>query len=133
MDNLVGIGEAAEWVGLAKKTIRYYEEIGLVTPLRAENGYRQFRHNDIRSLQVVKRARELGFSIEDSRTLLTLYQAQDRSSAEVKAVAAKQLEISQQKIAQLKRLCRQLEHLTSQCQGNNDPDCAILDFLADIH
>lgn len=129
MDALMQIGQAAEWVGLPEKTIRYYEGIGLVSPLRAENGFRLFRKQDIQSLIVVKGARGLGFSIEDSRSLLTLYKNQDRTSADVKLLATKQLEETREKIAQLRSLEKKLEYLTDRCRGNEEPDCPILDFL----
>eukprot|EP00657_Telonema_sp_P-1_P011955 TRINITY_DN783_c0_g1_i1.p1 TRINITY_DN783_c0_g1~~TRINITY_DN783_c0_g1_i1.p1 ORF type:complete len:139 (-),score=60.42 TRINITY_DN783_c0_g1_i1:92-508(-) len=79
MDALVKIGEAAEYVGLPEKTIRYYEDVGLVAPLRAENGFRQFRSSDLRALRIIKNARNLGFSVEDSRALLDLFMNQDLS------------------------------------------------------
>ncbi len=90
MDALMRIGEAAEYVGLPEKTIRYYEDIGLVSPLRAENGFRQFRSFDLQALKIVKNARHLGFSVEDSKALLDLFMNKDRSSAEVKKLASKQ-------------------------------------------
>jgi len=133
MDALVQIGEAAQWVGLPKKTIRYYEDIGLVSPLRTENGFRQFRQGDILSLTVIKNARHLGFSLEDSRVLLDLFKRQDRRSSEVNNLAIEQLEKTREKIAQLSRLKEQLEHLVSQCPDDDEPDCTILEFLADSH
>lgn len=129
MSRLLQIGQAAAWVGLPEKTIRYYEGIGLVSPQRAENGFRQFRPKDIEALIVVKSARDLGFSIEDSRSLLKLYENQGRRSAEVKNLATKQLEETRQRVAQLQALERKLEHLTEQCDGNEEPECPILDFL----
>lgn len=130
MDALVRIGEAAQWVGLPEKTIRYYEDIGLVSPLRAENGFRQFRQGDILSLTVIKNARDLGFSLEDSRILLDLFKRQDRMSSQVKALAIEQLEQTLEKIVQLNRLKDQLENLVAQCPDNDEPDCYILEFLA---
>jgi len=133
VDAHVRIGEASEWVGLPEKTIRYYEEIGLVSPCRAENGFRQYSRKDIQSLRVVKKARDLGFSLEDSRLLLALFQDEDRSSADVKALASRKLEQVREKIAQLERLAAKLADLTDQCRGNDDPNCAILDFLSHLH
>ncbi|WP_286829229.1 MULTISPECIES: MerR family transcriptional regulator [Kordiimonas] len=133
MSTLVKIGEAAKNIGLPEKTIRYYEDIGLVNPLRAENGFRQYRQSDLQLLRIVKGARELGFSIDDSRALLDLFNNDARSSAEVKALATKQLQETRKKIDRLKNLEAKLQHLTNRCQGNHKPDCAILDFLADPH
>jgi len=133
MDALVKIGEAAEYVGLPEKTIRYYEDVGLVAPLRAENGFRQFRSSDLRALRIIKNARNLGFSVEDSRALLDLFMNQDRSSADVKKLATKHLEETRSKMEKLATLCTQLDRLTKDCQGNEMPDCAILDFLADLN
>jgi len=132
MDALVKISEAAEYVGLPQKTIRYYEDVGLVSPLRAENGFRQFRSSDLRALKIIKNARNLGFSIEDSRALLDLFMNKKRSSADVKKLATKHLEETQCKLKKLARLCAQLEHLTTSCRDDDMPDCAILDFLADL-
>ena len=129
MDALMQIGQAAQWVGLPEKTIRYYEGIGLVSPLRAENGFRLFRKEDIQSLIVVKGARNLGFSIEDSRSLLTLSKSRERTSAEVKALASKRLGETRERIVHLQSLEVKLQHLTDRCQGNEEPDCPILDFL----
>ena len=80
----MNISEAARHAGLPAKTIRYYEEIGLVAPLRDPNGYRAFRPRDLHALTFVARARSLGFSIEDCRALLHLYQDPTRASADVK-------------------------------------------------
>lgn len=133
MSALVQIGEAAQWVGLPEKTIRYYEDIGLVSPLRAENGFRLFRRGDILSLTVIKNARDLGFSLEDSRVLLDLFKKQDRRSSQVKRYAIGQLEKTLEKITQLNQLKDQLENLVTQCPDNDEPDCNILEFLARSH
>ena len=109
----MNIGEVAEASGLPAKTIRYYEDIGLVRPLRSEN-----------------RARSLGFSIEDCRTLLSLYEDRDRASADVKAVAEEHLARIERKIEELQSLRSTLVHLVSSCHGDRRPDCPILDGLA---
>ena len=83
----MNIGEVSERAGLPAKTIRYYEDIGLVRPLRSDNGYRAFRDSDIHKLAFLGRARTFGFSIEYCRTLLDLYEDETRESAQVKAVA----------------------------------------------
>ena len=84
----MNIGEVSRAVGLPAKTIRYYEDIGLVRPLRGVNGYRDFNEQDLHKLAFLGRSRSLGFSIDDCRTLLSLYEDRDRASSDVKAVAA---------------------------------------------
>ena len=83
----MNIGEAAERSGLPAKTIRYYEDIGLVTPLRDANGYRAFRESDTHKLTFLGRARALGFTIEDCRNLLALWEDTSRASSDVRAIA----------------------------------------------
>lgn len=126
----MNIGEVAEASGLPAKTIRYYEDIGLVRPLRSENGYRDFREVDVHKLAFLNRARSLGFSIEDCRTLLSLYEDRDRASADVKAVAEEHLARIERKIEELQSLRSTLVHLVSSCHGDRRPDCPILDGLA---
>jgi Cu(I)-responsive transcriptional regulator len=126
----VNIGEVSERAGLPPKTIRYYEDIGLVRPLRSDNGYRAFRESDIHKLAFLGRARTLGFSIEDCRTLLDLYEDESRESAQVKSVAKEHLTAIDRKIAQLKSMRQTLSHLVDACQGDHRPDCPILEDLA---
>ena len=126
----MNIGEVAQASGLPAKTIRYYEEIGLVTPLRAANGYRSFRDTDLHKLSFLGRARSLGFSIEDCRTLLALYEDRSRASADVKTVAQNHLAEIEQKIAELQAMHATLSHLVHACAGDNRPDCPILADLA---
>lgn len=126
----MNIGAAATASGLPVKTIRYYEDIGLIRPLRGENGYRDFSDNDLHKLVFLGRARRLGFSIEDCRTLLSLYEDRDRASADVKAIARDHMEKVAAKIEELKSLHHVLENLIRECQGDNRPDCPILADLA---
>jgi MerR family transcriptional regulator, copper efflux regulator len=126
----VNIGEVSERAGLPPKTIRYYEDIGLVRPLRSDNGYRAFRDSDIHKLAFLGRARTLGFSIEDCRTLLDLYEDETRESAQVKAVAQEHLAAIDEKIAQLRSMRDTLSHLVDACHGDHRPDCPILKDLA---
>ena len=97
----MNIGEVAEKSGLPAKTIRYYEEIGLVAAPRDANGYRAFGERELHKLAFLGRARALGFSIEDCRTLLALYEDEARASAEVKRVAEDHLARIDAKIADL--------------------------------
>ncbi|MEE9428895.1 MAG: MerR family transcriptional regulator, partial [Paracoccaceae bacterium] len=87
----MNISEAAQTAGLPPKTIRYYEDIGLVKPLRNSNGYRVFRDNDVHKLAFLGRARSLGFTIEDCRTLMALYEDESRASGDVKTIAKQHL------------------------------------------
>ncbi|NNK67412.1 MAG: Cu(I)-responsive transcriptional regulator [Rhodobacteraceae bacterium] len=126
----MNIGEVAERSGLPPKTIRYYEDIGLVRPLRSGNGYRAFRETDLHKLAFLGRARALGFSIEDCRTLLDLYEDESRESAQVKAVAEEHLTAIDDKIALLQSMRKTLSHLVKSCHGDERPDCPILSDLA---
>ncbi|MEZ5912261.1 MAG: Cu(I)-responsive transcriptional regulator [Paracoccaceae bacterium] len=126
----MNIGEVAERSGLPAKTIRYYEDIGLITPLRSSNGYRAFRESDLHRLRFLGRARALGFTIEDCRRLLELYADTGRESAQVKAVASEHLSAIDEKIAHLKSLRATLAHLVHCCAGDDRPDCPILQDLA---
>jgi len=126
----MNIGEAAALSGLPVKTIRYYEEIGLVNAERLDNGYRQFSDVDVHKLRFVQRARGLGFSVEDCRALLRLYEDKHRASAEVKAIAENHLQAIESKIAELQNLFGVLSHLIDHCAGDDRPDCPIIDDLA---
>jgi MerR family transcriptional regulator, copper efflux regulator len=126
----MNIGEVARRSGLAAKTIRYYEEIGLITPMRCENGYRAFRESDVHKLGFLGRARALGFSIEDCRTLLALWEDRNRASADVRRVAVDNLERIEEKIAALQGMRDTLRDLVRTCSGDDRPDCPILRDLA---
>jgi len=124
------IKDVARKSGLPAKTIRYYEEIGLITPGRSANGYRAFRESDLHKLAFLGRARALGFSIEDCRTLMALYDDRHRESAQVKALAQDHLRAVDDKIAQLQSMRATLSHLVDSCAGDARPDCPILADLA---
>ncbi|MEJ1991525.1 MAG: Cu(I)-responsive transcriptional regulator [Maritimibacter sp.] len=128
----MNIGEVAQASGLPSKTIRYYEEIGLVRPMRSENGYRHFRDTDLHKLNFIGRARALGFSIEDCRALLALYEDESRESASVKKIAREHLDRIDEKIAQLSDMRATLSHLVDCCAGDNRPDCPILNDLGKL-
>ncbi|OED35557.1 Cu(I)-responsive transcriptional regulator [Chromatiales bacterium (ex Bugula neritina AB1)] len=122
----MNIGDVAVRSGLTDKTIRYYESIGLVSPLRGENGYRTFRESDVHKLVFLSRARGLGFSIEDCRNLLQLYEDETRSSSEVKSIARQHLQGIDTKIASLQQMRDSLSVLIDSCAGDNRPECPIL-------
>ena len=125
----MNIKDVAQRSGLPAKTIRYYEEIGLIRPLRAANGYRAFRETDLHKLTFLSRARSLGFSIEECRTLLALYEDHSRASADVKAVAKAHLAQIADKIAELRAMEATLTDLVRACAGDARPDCPILTGL----
>jgi len=126
----MNIGDVAEVSGLPPKTIRYYEDIGLVHPARGANGYRDFDDSEAQKLAFLARARSLGFSIAECRTLLSLYADRSRASAEVKHLAQGHLDRIAQKIAELEALRGTLQTLVSNCHGDDMPDCPILDDLS---
>ncbi|NVO54223.1 Cu(I)-responsive transcriptional regulator [Rhodobacteraceae bacterium B1Z28] len=125
----MNIGDVATRTGLPAKTIRYYEDINLIKPLRDDNGYRRFREKDVHKLNFLGRARALGFTIEDCRTLLALYEDETRASADVKQVARDHLTQIEAKIADLNAMRDTLSHLVDACAGDDRPDCPILQDL----
>jgi len=126
----MNIGDVSARSGLPAKTIRYYEDIGLIKPHRSANGYRSFRDSDLHKLAFLGRARALGFSIEDCRTLLALYEDETRASADVKRLAREHLERIEAKIADLQSMRDTLTELVDCCAGDNRPDCPILKDLS---
>ncbi len=126
----MNIAEVSTRAGLPSKTIRYYEEIGLVRPKRRANGYRAFAETDIHKLAFIGRARSLGFSIDDCRKLLALYEDRERASADVKRLAQSHLAEIEGKIAELLAMRAALSDLMAHCAGDERPDCPILTDLA---
>jgi MerR family transcriptional regulator, copper efflux regulator len=128
--SLVTIKEASAASGVSAKTIRHYESIGLISaPVRAENRYRHYSASEVHELGFIRRARDLGFSIDDIRQLLTLWRDRGRPSAEVKAIALRHIAELDEKAAALAAMSRTLKHLASHCHGDDRPDCPILDAL----
>lgn len=126
----MNIGTASEQSQLPVKTIRYYEDIGLVRPLRSDNGYRDFSETDLQRLKFLQRSRSLGFSIEECRELLSLYEDGDRASADVKAITQSKILEVDRKIAELQSLKKVLTTLSDACHGDDRPTCPIIDDLA---
>ena len=126
----MNIGRAAELTNLPAKTIRFYEEIELIKPQRANNGYRDYSDEDIHRLKFLQRARSLGFSIDECRALFSLYEDEDRASADVKAIALTKIDAVDAKIRELQSLRDTLSHLAETCNGDNRPDCPIIRDLA---
>jgi MerR family copper efflux transcriptional regulator len=126
----VKIGEAAERSGVKAKMIRYYESIGLLAPApRRDNTYRDFDARDVHDLRFIRRARSLGFSIEEITRLLTLWRDKSRPSREVKEIASTHIDSLQQRISELQSMVSTLQHLSHHCHGDHRPDCPILDDL----
>ncbi|MEQ9320245.1 MAG: Cu(I)-responsive transcriptional regulator [Polyangiaceae bacterium] len=125
------IGEVAESSGVPAKTIRYYEEVGLLPePERADNGYRAYERQSVELLRFIARARGLGFSLDDVRDLVDLWQDKDRASADVRRLAKDQIAAIDEKLAELQSMRRTLSTLVERCHGDDRPDCPILDELA---
>jgi len=131
-DSGMNIGEAARRSGLPAKTIRYYEETGLIAPVaRAENGYRHYSDTDVHKLRFVGHARRLGFSVGVCSQLLSLYENNKRHSGDVKVIAEEHLSHVEAKIKELKELRSTLSHLIDHCHGDNRPNCPILEGIAE--
>ncbi len=128
----MNIGTVAARSGVPSKTIRYYESIGLIGPaIRRPNGYRSYSAVDMRTLNFIKRARSLGFTVEEVRDLLDLWGDKTRTSAAVKALATHHLEALDRKIEELRVVRGALANLVKRCRGDSRPDCPILDNLED--
>ena len=130
----MNIGTVAKLTGLNAKTIRYYEEIKLITPnSRSENGYRQYSEHELEQLHFVQRARKTGFNIEECRQLLDLFNNAGRQSHQVKGLVLEKADMVAKQIEELKLMHSCLLDLASQCQSDKDPHCAILDHLSEHH
>jgi Cu(I)-responsive transcriptional regulator len=126
----MNIGDAGKKAGLPAKTIRYYEDIGLIRPARRGNGFRDYGDRDVNELRFIARARGLGFTVEECRHLLELWRDRGRSSAEVRETAARHIADIRAKIEALEAMEKTLSHLVERCAGDGRPDCPILDELA---
>ncbi|WP_295852491.1 Cu(I)-responsive transcriptional regulator [Tardiphaga sp.] len=126
----MNIGAASEKSGLPAKTIRYYEDIGLLTADRASNGYRDYSMPDVHRMRFIQRSRSLGFSVEECRQLLSLYNDKQRQSADVKALANAKLKEIDKKLVELNELRDTLRRLVRSCHGDSRPDCPIIEGLS---
>ena len=126
----MNIGAAAEEAGVSAKMIRHYEAIGLLRPaLRRDNRYRDYGDREVHELRFIGRARRLGFSIEEIRTLLALWRDDARPSREVRRVAQAHLQDLESRIAEMQAMAGSLRELVTHCHGDSRPDCPILDGL----
>ena len=129
---ILNIGKAAKLSNLTVKTVRYYADIGLVSPVKNNiTGYRNFSEDDVACLQFVSKARKFNFSIQECEELLSLYSNKNRSSREVKALTLEKISEIDVKLLELKDLKKQLSFLADNCKGNDRPDCPILDALSE--
>lgn len=133
----MNIGHAAKATGVTAKMIRYYESVGLIRPAgRTDANYREFSGHDINELRFIKRARNLGFSVEEITRLLSLWRDRSRPSREVKAIAQKHVVDLDARIAEMQAMADSLRELATACAGDDRPDCPILRDLeasGDIH
>ncbi len=127
----MNIGNASKMSGVPAKTIRYYEQVGLIPPAgRAANGYRDYDKKDVQVLRFIKRSRSLGFSVGEVSALLDLWINGGRASADVKSIATKHIAEIEKKIIEMQSIVGTLKNLTKCCHGDDRPDCPILDDLA---
>ena len=123
----MNIGQAAKVSGVSAKMIRYYESIALIPPsARRESGYRDYGLRDVHRLAFIRRARDLGFSIDQIRDLLRLWSDDHRSSAEVKRMALEHVAALKRRARDLTEMADALKHLATACAGNDRPDCPII-------
>ncbi len=127
----VPIGTAAARAGVSQRMVRHYEALGLLRDVaRTDSGYRQYTEADVHTLRFIRRARDLGFSMEEIAALLGLWQDQRRASREVKRIAQAHIDDLGRRIAAMQAMQRSLQQLVGCCQGDGRPDCPILDDLA---
>ena len=127
---LLDIGRASKSSGVSVKMIRHYEAIGLLKNVaRTHANYRVYSDKDVHTLRFIKRARTLGFAMDDIRELLALWQNKSRPSASVKKIAGGHLQDLTRRIQEMQSMVTTLEHLTHNCHGDSRPDCPILDDL----
>lgn len=125
------IGQAAKLSGISAKMVRYYERLGLLPKVaRTDAGYRQYGEAEVHTLRFIKRARELGFSLDEIAALLKLWQSRERASREVKRIALNHVQALEKKIAEMEAMKRTLQTLAQHCHGDDHPSCPILDDLS---
>ncbi|NML42478.1 Cu(I)-responsive transcriptional regulator [Ramlibacter sp. G-1-2-2] len=127
----VNIGEAARLSGVSSKMVRHYESLGLLPAVaRTDSGYRQYSEAEVHTLRFIKRSRDLGFSMAEIAELVGLWQNRRRASASVRRIAQKHADELGEKIAAMQEMRKTLSHLIHSCQGDERPECPILEDLA---
>ena len=124
------ISELSKKLNITTRAIRYYEDLGIISSKRQNNNYRYFDVKNIEKLKFLVRARKLGFSLEESKQLIILFQNDNRKSANVKDIAKNKLNSISKQINELEDLKKSLEWLIKECPGNDKPDCPIINELA---
>ena len=129
--NPMNIGDAAKASGVSAKMIRHYESVGLFPEAaRTESGYRQYTAKEVSTLRFIRQSRDLGFSIEQIRALLGLWQDRKRPSRQVRALAQAHIEELDEKLKELQSMKATLEHLVHCCHGDDRPDCPIIERMS---
>lgn len=129
----MNIGDAAKASGVSARMIRHYENVGLLPPAgRSQAGYRLYGDRDVQTLLFIRRSRDLGFSLEKIHSLVSLWQDRTRSSSAVKRLAQQHLNDLDRKLEELQSMKNALSHLVGCCQGDERPDCPILENLAGL-
>ena len=124
------IGDLSKASGVSERMVRHYEKIGLIPPARRRaSGYRDYDKRDVNTLRFIRRARDLGFPIEEIGQLLSLWHDRDRASADVKALALARAAELERKARQLEEMRSALLDLAERCHGGNHTDCPILGAL----
>lgn len=127
----MNIGNASKASGVSQRMIRHYEAIGLIPKAaRRDSGYRDYDDRDVHTLRFIRRARDLGFPIEEIGKLLALWQDRTRASSDVKALATARAQELKRKEQEIRAMRRTLEDLAQHCHGDNRPECPILEDLA---
>jgi MerR family transcriptional regulator, copper efflux regulator len=130
----VNIGMASRMSGVTPKMVRHYESLGLLPSVgRTDSGYRQYSEADVHTLRFIKRSRELGFPMADIGELVSLWRNRRRASVNVKRIAQRHSDELGLRIEAMQAMQRTLQHLIHFCQGDDRPDCPILDDLAGLH
>ena len=128
---MMNIGDAARRSGVSARMIRHYEKLGLLPRVaRSESGYRFYGESDLRTLDFIRRARDLGFAIEDIARLMNLWQNQRRRSGDIKRLVQRHLQRLEEKSDEIEDMRRALRHLAAHCHGDDRPDCPIIEELA---
>lgn len=127
----MNIGEVAKKTGLTTKSIRFYEQKGLITPVRLENAYRSYQQYHVTLLTLISRARGVGFTLDECRDLVTLFERKDKTSFDVKSRTQSKVDDIQEKIDELVIMKSTLLQWMSACPGDESSNCPIIDNLTE--